>query len=213
MNDQQVVALMGRIIVPLPERPTDYEREVSRLQEAEFPTANCFYLKDVLREVGGFDERFKMAWREDADLFFRVLSRGHAVGNAPSAVVFHPVRPARWGISLRQQRKAFYNALLYKNHPALYRKLIQPRPPVLYYAIVAMLGFGVLAAWWGSVRLTAAALSMWGILTLWFTVQRLRQTALTASHVAEMAVTSVLIPPLALFWRLAGAIRHRVLFF
>jgi hypothetical protein len=31
-------------------------------------------------------------------------------------------------------------------------------------------------------------------------------------HVLEMAVTSMLIPPLAVFWRLVGALRYRVAF-
>jgi hypothetical protein len=34
----------------------------------------------------------------------------------------------------------------------------------------------------------------------------------TPAHVAEMVVTSALLPPLAVFWRLAGAVRYRVRF-
>ena len=32
------------------------------------------------------------------------------------------------------------------------------------------------------------------------------------AHVAEMLVTSILIPPLAVYWRLRGALRYRVAF-
>ena len=42
----------------------------------EFVTANCFYRRDVLEAVGGFDERFRAPWREDSDLFFTLLERG-----------------------------------------------------------------------------------------------------------------------------------------
>jgi hypothetical protein len=45
-----------------------------------------------------------------------------------------------------------------------------------------------------------------------FFFERLRGASKRASHVVEMLVTSVLIPPLAVFWRLAGALRYRVAF-
>ncbi len=43
---------------------------------AEFVTANCFVRRDVLVAVGGFDERFSAAWREDSDLHFALLQVG-----------------------------------------------------------------------------------------------------------------------------------------
>src|SRR5207244_12953942 len=59
--------------------------------------------------------------------------------DAPDAVVVHPLRPASWGVSLRQQRKSMFNALLYKKHPRLYREKIQAAPPWHYYGIVGAL--------------------------------------------------------------------------
>jgi cytochrome c oxidase assembly factor CtaG len=53
---------------------------------------------------------------------------------------------------------------------------------------------------------------LWLLFTAVFCLRRLRGTAKTASHIAEMVVTSALIPPLAVFWRVAGAIRFRVRF-
>src|SRR6266702_7252903 len=94
--------------------------------------------------VGGFDERFSMAWREDSDLVFRLVDHFSSGSTssllyAPAAVVVHPIRPASWGVSLKQQRKSMFNALLYKKHPALYRQRIQAAPPWHYYAIVGAL--------------------------------------------------------------------------
>ena len=64
-----------------------------------------------------------------------------AARRAPQAVVVHPVRPAAWGVSLGQQRKSMFNALLYQKHPQLYRCRIQPGPPWHYYRIAgALLG-------------------------------------------------------------------------
>ncbi len=61
-------------------------------------------------------------------------------------------------------------------------------------------------------RLLAAGAAGWLALTAAFCRARLHGTSRAPAHVAEMAVTSVLIPPLAVGWRLLGALRYRVLF-
>src|SRR5579885_3363773 len=97
-----VDAATGRVVVPLPEDPTDYERNEAGLEIGQFVTANCFVRRAALGAIGGFDERFTAAWREDSDLHFNLLRAGRRIVPAPEAVVVHPVRPAPWGISLRQ---------------------------------------------------------------------------------------------------------------
>ena len=91
-------AVAGKVDVPLPSVPTDYERDAAGLADATFVTANCFVRRELLATIGGFDERFKFAWREDTDLFFRVRASGALVARAPDARVLHPVRPARFGV-------------------------------------------------------------------------------------------------------------------
>ena len=108
-----VTGAAGHLIVPLEGVPTDYEYNAAQLGKNDFVTANCFYWRDALLEVGGFDECFTAAWREDTDLVFTLLARGAKFTTAQDAVVIHPVRPAQWGISIRQQRKSKFNALLY----------------------------------------------------------------------------------------------------
>ena len=207
-----VAGASGRVIVPLPSVPTDYERNAAAIEQAEFVTANCFYRRDVLAAVDGFDERFAAPWREDSDLFFTLLGCNARLVHVPEAAVIHAVRPARWGVSMRQQRKSMFNALLYKKHPVLYRRKIQAAPPWRYYccllAALAALG-GVLG---GDRRLACGAASLWMVLTGGFCVRRLQHTSRAPGHVAEMIVTSALIPPLAIFWRLRGALKFRVLF-
>ncbi len=61
------------------------------------------YRTDVLRRVGGFDERFPRAFREDADLALRVLDAGYGLVQGERRTQ-HPVRPAGWWASLHQQR-------------------------------------------------------------------------------------------------------------
>jgi glycosyltransferase involved in cell wall biosynthesis len=207
-----VMGVSGRIVVPLSPEPTDYERDAAGLESAEFATANCFYRRDALEAVGGFDERFTAAWREDADLFFTLLERGYRVARAPEAVVIHPVRPAPWGISIRQQRKSMYNALLYKKHPALYRERIQATPPLHYYGIIGGLLAATVGILSGSLRLTRIGGGFWLILTGRFCVRRLHGASRAPQHIAEVVATSVAIPPLSIFWRLRGALRFRVPF-
>ena len=197
--------------MPIPARPTDYERNESGLATAEFVTANCLVRRSALEAVGGFDERFRAAWREDSDLQFNLLERGLKVLKVPEAVVVHPIRPARWGVSLRQQRKCLYDALLFKRHPALYRRRI-PGPPWDYYGIVlaVLVAAGSLIAGAAWPALTAGL--VWLVLTGRFLARRLRGTSRRPAHMAEMAVTSVVIPFLSVFWRLRGAVRFRVWF-
>jgi GT2 family glycosyltransferase len=202
-----VAAVCGRLVMPLPDAPTDYERDAVRLEEAEFVTANCFCRKSVMERLGGFDERFRMAWREDSDLHFSLLTLGFMVGHAPQALVVHPVRSASWGVSLGQQRKIQFDALLYKKHPLLYRKKIRARPRWDYYGLVAMLLAALLGIAAGARPIALAGAVGWAGMTAMLCRRRLTGTTRRASHVAEMIVTSVLIPPYAVFWRAVGALR------
>jgi len=199
-----VDAVSGRIVMPIPEVPTDYERDAQGLERSEFVTANCFVRKRVLERLGGFDEGFRMAWREDSDLHFRLLASGARLAHAPRAIVVHPVRPAGWGVSLKQQRKVMYDALLYKKHRRLYRERIRAGARWDYYLIVAS---GAVAAFGFKPALLA-----WAVLSAAFFLQRIKGASKRPAHLAEMLVTSVLIPPAAVFWRFAGALRYRVAF-
>lgn len=208
---QGASAVWGKLLMPVPQIPTDYEKDAAGLSRAEFVTANCFCKKSVLQELQGFDERFQTAWREDSDLFFRLLEAGHRVRYAPQALVHHPIRPAAWGVSVSQQRKSLFDALLFKKHPALYRQKISPAPPWTYYAIVVLMAASLVAALrhsvWGWVTVL-----LWLALTAAFAIRRLAGTSRRWSHIAEMALTSMLIPPIAVYWRLSGALRFRILF-
>ena len=209
---QRRIAVCGRVIVPpLSEPPTDHELMTRGLESAEFVTANAFVWRDAMERVGGFDERFTRAWREDSDLQFR-LSRLGEVARIDAAAVLHPVRPERWGVCLRQQRNTFFDALLYKKHPQLYRERIRRVPPWNYYLVVGLVPAAAVLGWAGQVASALAALGIAGLLVLQLAWKRLRKTSHRPSHVAEMLATSALIPFLSVYWRLRGAWRWRVLF-
>lgn len=210
--DAGVDAAWGRLVMPLGDAPSDYELDAAALASAPFVTANCFVRRAVLERLGGFDERFERAWREDSDLYFRLLASGARIVHLPNAVVEHPIRPARWGVSLGQQRKVLFDALLYKKHPTLYRERVRAKPRWDYYAAVAALGAAAAGAAAGVPSVAAVAGGAWLALTARFCAARLARANRRAAHVAEMVVTSAAIPPLAVFWRILGAIRYRVVF-
>jgi GT2 family glycosyltransferase len=211
-EDAAVIAVTGQTIVPLPPNPSDYERNTAGLETSEFITANCLCRRRVLADIGGFDEQFTTAWREDSDLHFRLLETGGKVVRVAAAVVVHPVRQAVWGVSLREQRKAMFDALLYRKHPRLFRERIRPLWPARYYVMAAcLIGAAVLAVnrqpW-----LALVFFALWFVLMLEFIGRRLKTTRRDPAHVVEMAVTSLAIPFLSIYWRLHGAIRFGTLF-
>ncbi len=111
-----VVGVQGRVEVPLPatRRPTDRERGTAGLAGSRWITADMAYRRAVLARVGGFEERFPRAYREDADLGLRA-SRLGAIASG-SRVVAHPVRPASWWASVAAQAGNADDALLAAIH-------------------------------------------------------------------------------------------------
>lgn len=207
-----IAAAWGRVVVPMPPAPTDAERNIGGLHEAEFVTANCFVRRDALLRVGGFDERFERAWREDSDLYFSLLGAGLEVRPVAAAVVIHPVRDAPAATSIHRHRNLLFDALLYKKHPRLYRAKIAAGPPRLYYAIVLCM-LGLLAGFVaGLPALSLAGALGWFALSGCLAVRRLRGVSRHWLNVTDIVLSSILIPFVAVYWRLAGAWRYRVLF-
>jgi GT2 family glycosyltransferase len=71
-------------------------------QEAEHvPGCNMAFRRDRLREIGGFDPRFRTAG-DDVDVCWRIQERGWRIGYHPGALVWHHRRPSMRAY-LRQQ--------------------------------------------------------------------------------------------------------------
>ncbi|HEX2314969.1 MAG TPA: glycosyltransferase, partial [Thermomonospora sp.] len=113
----EVAGVQGRIEVPVPEgrRPTDWERGTAGLATARWITADMAYRRAALAESGGFDERFPRAFREDADLALRLERDGWRLVRGERRTV-HPVRPASWWVSVRQQAGNADDALMRAVH-------------------------------------------------------------------------------------------------
>lgn len=205
-------AITGKVIVPRSQRPTDHAKNTAGLETADFVTANCACSKAALLQTGGFDEQFSMAWREDSDLEFKFLLHQIPVDKLDTAIVVHPVREANWGVSIKEQRKTLFNALLYKKYPELYREKIQSQPPVMYYAIILASVCILSGLITGLSLLTLAGLLVWLTLTIVFISKRLHEADHSPRHVAEMIVTSLAIPFLSIYWQWYGAVKYKVFF-
>ncbi|CAL9336131.1 Phosphoglycolate phosphatase [Nocardiopsis dassonvillei] len=208
-----VGGVQGRITVPPPpgREPTDAERSTLALAGARWITADMAYRRSVLEEVGGFDLRFRRAYREDTDLALRVLDAGHrlVVGER---VCVHPLREGGGRLrSLRDQRGNADDALMDRLHGKGWRDRVgEPRGRLRWHAATTAVLAGAAGAALAGRALPAGALALWwAARTAAFTLDRVRPGPRTPAEVADMAVTSALIPPAACLHRLRGEVLHR----
>jgi histidinol-phosphate phosphatase family protein len=195
----------GRIHVPLPvdRSATDWERNVSGLETASWATADMAFRRDALEAVGGFDERFPRAYREDADLALRLLDFGFRLVRGRRGVT-HPVGPSRPLDSLRRQAGNADDALMRALHGGDWRRRAgAPRGRFAVHAAVTAAGVVALAA-----RSRLAGLA-WAAGTLELAWRRIRPGPRDSREVATMLLTSALIPPAATAYRLGGEVRAR----
>jgi glycosyltransferase involved in cell wall biosynthesis len=207
-----VDASQARITVPLPadRPPTDYERGTAGLATAQWITADMAFRRAALARVGGFDERFPRAYREDAELALRLIDRGCklVVGER---VTTHPVRAADFLASVRAQRGNADDALMRRLHGPGWRARIGGHPGRLRWhalttaSAAATILFGLL----GHRRAELVSGTAWALLTADFALRRVRPGPRTTDEVLRMALTSIAIPPAACAHRLLGELRFR----
>jgi histidinol-phosphate phosphatase family protein len=195
----------GGLRVPLPVRrpQTDWERNVSGLERAWWATADMAFRREALAAVGGFDERFPRAYREDADLALRLLDRGYRLTRGRRQVT-HPVGPTRMLDSVRRQAGNADDALMRALHGSTWRRRANaPHGRFPVHAAIASAGVVALAT---RSRLAAAA---WAAGTLELAWRRIAPGPRDPREIATMLLTSALIPPAATVYRLAGEFRAR----
>ncbi|NHN54663.1 HAD-IIIA family hydrolase [Calidifontibacter sp. DB0510] len=208
----------GRVTVPLPtdRKPTDWERNTAGLEGAWWITADLAVRRQALEEVAGFDERFRRAFREDADLALRLQQNGWQLDRGRRRVL-HPVRPAGPWVSVSMQRGNADDALMRRLHGVGWRHAARETRGAFAWhvatvaayaladltAVVRGLGVPVRRA----VPLTAATAGL--LSTAAFAAKRIAPGSRTLREVAVMTATSAVIPPAAVFHRLRGEWRYR----
>jgi histidinol-phosphate phosphatase family protein len=200
----------GRIRVPLPSgrRPIDWEREVAGLEHAAWATADMAYRRAALAAVGGFDERFPRAYREDADLALRVMDAGWTLERGRRGVL-HPPGPAGPWISVRRQAGNADDVLMRALHGPAWRERARvapgrrPRHVAITAAGIAALVLAAAARRRGALVAAAA----WTGGTAEFAYARIAAGPRTGREVATMLATSTAIPPVAVFHALRARLR------
>jgi HAD superfamily hydrolase (TIGR01662 family) len=206
-----VAGSQGQVRVPLPadRRPTDWERGTAGLATSSWITADLAYRRAALAAVGGFDERFPRAFREDSDLALRVMATGSRLVRGQRWVT-HPVRRTDRWVSLRVQAGNADDVLMRRLHGPDWRQRADSplgrRPQHLVVTAAALAALALAAR---RPRAAALAATAWLAGTAEFAWARIRPGPRTGAEVATMALTSVAIPPLATWHWLRGVIAHR----
>ncbi|HYE90090.1 MAG TPA: HAD-IIIA family hydrolase [Terriglobales bacterium] len=207
-----VAGSQGIIHVPLPadRRPTDWERNVHGLERARWATADLAYRRDVLAEVGGFDEGFPRAYREDADLGLRVTAAGYRIVTGRRRIV-HPVRPADRWVSVRLQRGNADDARMHRRHGADWRARagVSRGRRARHVAVTAAAGAALVALALGRRRAAALAAAVWAAGTTELAWARIAPGPRTREEVITMLATSLLLPVAASWHWCAGWWRSR----
>jgi glycosyltransferase involved in cell wall biosynthesis len=209
--------VQGRVRVPVPDRPTDWQRVTAGLADGRWITADMAYRRAALVAVGGFDERFPRAFREDADIAFRVRRAGYGLVRGRRAVT-HPVRPESPWVSVRTQAGNADDALLRRLYGPRWRERLEVPPGrrrrhlAVTAAGVAAVALAAAGVRHRSARVPAAlAGAAWFAGTAEFAWARIAPGPRTGREVATMVATSAVIPPLAVvhwlrgWWRARGA--------
>jgi hypothetical protein len=202
-----VAASQGRVRVPLDRSrpPTDWERNVRGLESARYATADIAYRLRALEEVGGFDERFARAYREDSDLALRVLRAGWRIDFGERSVA-HPVGPAGFWQSVVLQAGNADDVLMRVLHGRGWRTACGAerggRPRHLGVVVAGVGGLAALAA--GRGGLARLGLGAWALGTAELARARIAPGPGDALEVARMVITSVAIPPAAAWHWLRG---------
>jgi histidinol-phosphate phosphatase family protein len=186
-------------------RATDDERRTQRLADAQWITADMAYRRSVLVAVGGFDERFPRAYREDSDLALRITQAGHGIAHG-SRRCTHPVATATLMSSVRAQIGNRDNALMRRKHGRGWRAAIGDGrgrlPAHALTAAAAMTAIGAVGV--GRWRIARWSATLWAALTTEFAARRFWAGPHTLVEAARMLVSSALIPAAAVMHRIRG---------
>ena len=208
----RVAGSQGRVRVPLPEdrRPTDWERSTAGLASAQWITADLSYRRAALAEVGGFDERFPRAFREDADLGLRITDRCGSITTGRRWIT-HPVRPSDAWVSVRQQAGNADDFLMRAVHgPSWRSRAGAPRGRRRRHVAVTAAGAtAVVSAAVGRRATAALAASAWLLGTAELFWTRTAPGPRDRREVARMLATSAVIPAAATWHSMRGAWQHR----
>ena len=116
-KENGVVAVEGKTIVPDKEKITPFTHQTENLQGGRYHTCNLFVEKAYCR----FYPLYTSNFREDSDLAFSILQKGHKILFDPEVITFHPVLQGRFTTPFRLAMRYEFDPLLKKRFPQFYK--------------------------------------------------------------------------------------------
>jgi glycosyltransferase involved in cell wall biosynthesis len=175
-----------------------------------YMTANMIYRREVLDELGGFDERFYQPFLEDSDLAFRLMDSGYDIPFAPEVRVRHHVIQPSFSSIFRSTRHQRWLSLFAVKHPDRYwtqlRPAVRPLSSVDVDVILALFSILALSRTRGPGRAVLFAVAAHGF-----------KSGLASNGVfhgpldqsGSRAVLALGLPVARAFWWLEGCIHFR----
>jgi len=133
LGKEGVVGVAGNVIANNPQKLIPRLLDLIISNTPHHATWNILYLRKVLEEVGGFDERLGNA--EDVELAWRIIRRGYKIGFEPKAVVYHN-HPEKLSTFVKQQMDYGRWSILARKiskMPTLKAKLLIPVAPLTFF--------------------------------------------------------------------------------
>ena len=177
------------------EYETKYRRMAREPQIDFVDTYAAIYRREVLLEVGGFDERFPTASVEDQELSFRIAERGYKLILVPDAVVEHFHAATVRAYARKKFRIGYWKMLVLKEHPGkMVRDSHTPQSLKVEIVLTALWG----ASWLWSLAILSPAPALVGLAAL------LASWASFLVFVARRDPPVLAVAPLLLFLRAAA---------
>jgi glycosyltransferase involved in cell wall biosynthesis len=164
-----------------------------------YPTANILYPRDLLEQLGGFDEQYGAPAGEDTDLGWRARAAGAETVFAPAALVHHAVHDRGPMNTLRDALRAADCVKPYRDHPELRAHL---SGGLFFDQSHPLLAQAVIAAWAARRSPVAAVLALPYLV---YVLRRTRAAGSPARHAPFLVVRDIV----EVFSTVQGAVRHR----
>ncbi len=203
-KDPSVLAVEAKTESPGQKRI--FSHWVSNESGGMYQSCNMFYRRNIFKELGGFDQKFKFPFGEDYDLALRVLAKGRIVF-AQDAIAYHPVLQEKAGDILRKASFSKDIPYLYKRHREKMRPFLGFRIERIFTGIF----FGVFILALFALNTPGALAGLGGAILTTFFLERERFKRARPLEIIWGVFIYTLSNALTFFMFLYGCAKYRVM--
>src|SRR3989338_4114452 len=195
-DDKKVVGVEGKIET---DRLGVLTQSV-RSEGGRYLTANMFYRKKDFLAEGGFDERFRRAFREDTDMAIRMMSRGR-IDYEDSSKVYHIPRDVSLFSLIKRQQLYFYELLFFRKHGSRASRYSTHGFTGNPFVRSAIAGIAIISLAIGAIEgiFLAVPVAFSAGSTLYFFIAMAKERRLSIPNIAVLPF-SFLLPMATLYW-------------